>query len=364
MGFELLCMSLIALVIGLAVCFNGYRWFLVLLPILGFFWGFGLGTQTLQALFGIGFVSTVSSWIVGFIVGLIFAVLSYLFYIVGVAIMAGSFGYTLGVGFMGLIGIDLGILSWIVGVVAGVIAAIATLVLNIQKWVIIALTSLGGAGDRVGIDVLDVAPDIGDETESLRLGGDLAEGRRLGSLDDVELALAGLEGQCPGFPGLPESETPQPLAHPHHLDPVHGHRLTPGEHQGPVACHRPVGVTADPVLRADQEPLFPRPVVPAADVADHRVAVDPARAGPSAHGHGLSGGVLERDREDRIVPGGLPRLPPGLDGHPRPQPPGTVDPERASALRLGRFPRPALGHIVLVPDIVVGQHVPARERRQ
>jgi hypothetical protein len=143
-------MSLIVLVIGLAVCFNGYRWFLVLLPILGFFWGFGLGTQTLQALFGIGFVSTVSSWIVGFIVGLIFAVLSYLFYVVGVAIMAGSFGYSLGVGFMGLIGLDLGIISWIVGVVVGVIAAIATLALNIQKWVIIALTSLGGAGVIIG----------------------------------------------------------------------------------------------------------------------------------------------------------------------------------------------------------------------
>ena len=105
MGFELLCMSIIALLIGVAVCFNGYRWFLVLLPILGFFWGFGLGAQTLQALFGIGFLSTVSSWIVGLIVGLVFTVLSYFFYIVGVAIMAGSFGYSLGVGLMGLFGL-------------------------------------------------------------------------------------------------------------------------------------------------------------------------------------------------------------------------------------------------------------------
>jgi hypothetical protein len=29
-------MSLIALVIGLAICFNGYCWFLILPPILGF----------------------------------------------------------------------------------------------------------------------------------------------------------------------------------------------------------------------------------------------------------------------------------------------------------------------------------------
>jgi hypothetical protein len=81
---------------------------------------------------------------------MIFAVLSYLFYIVGVAILAGSFGYTLGVGFMGLIGIDLSIISWIVGMISGVAVAIATLALNIQKWVIIALTSFGGAGMIIG----------------------------------------------------------------------------------------------------------------------------------------------------------------------------------------------------------------------
>jgi hypothetical protein len=150
MTFELFCMTIVALFIGLAVCFNGYRWFLVLLPILGFFYGFGLGAQTLQALFGIGFVSSVSSWIVGFIVGLIFAVLSYLFYLVGVALIAGSFGYSLGVGLMGLIGLGAGFLGWLVGVALGVVVAVATLGLNIQKWVIIAITSFSGAGVVVG----------------------------------------------------------------------------------------------------------------------------------------------------------------------------------------------------------------------
>jgi hypothetical protein len=150
MGFEVFCMTLIALFVGLAICFNGYRWFLILLPIFGFFFGFGLGAQTLQALFGVGFVATVTSWIVGFFVGLIFAVLSYLFYIVGVALIAGSFGYALGVGLMGLIGLDLSFISWLVGIVLGIIVAAATILLNIQKWVIIAITAFGGAGVIVG----------------------------------------------------------------------------------------------------------------------------------------------------------------------------------------------------------------------
>jgi len=150
MTFELFCMGLLALFVGLAVCFNGYRWFLILLPIWGFFFGFGLGAQTLQAVFGVGFVATVTSWVLGFLVGLVFAVLSYLFYTVGVALFAGSFGYALGVGLMGAIGINFGLLVWLVGIVLAIIVAAVTILLNIQKWVIVFVTSFGGAGVIVG----------------------------------------------------------------------------------------------------------------------------------------------------------------------------------------------------------------------
>ena len=62
MTFSLLCIALIALLFGLAVVFGGYRLFLVLLPIWGFFFGFFLGIQSVQALFGIGFLATVPVW--------------------------------------------------------------------------------------------------------------------------------------------------------------------------------------------------------------------------------------------------------------------------------------------------------------
>jgi len=136
--------------VGLAVCFNGYRWFLILLPIWGFFFGFGLGAQTLQAIFGVGFVATVTSWVLGFLVGLIFAVLSYLFYAIGVALFAGSFGYALGVGLLGAIGLEFGILVWVISVVLGIIVAAVTILLNIQKWIVILATSFGGAGIIAG----------------------------------------------------------------------------------------------------------------------------------------------------------------------------------------------------------------------
>jgi hypothetical protein len=165
MTFQLLCMGLIALLFGLAVCFNGYRWFLILLPILAFFFGFFWGAQTLQAIFASGFLTTVISWVAGFIIGLIFALLSYTFYLVGVGIVAAAFGYSLGVGLMNLIGIDLNVLVWLVGIVVAIVVAAVTLLLNIQKYVIIVITAFLGAGVIVGsflvafggIDVASVA---------------------------------------------------------------------------------------------------------------------------------------------------------------------------------------------------------------
>ena len=149
MGFDLFCATMLALLFGLVVCFGGYRLFLALLPIWGFFFGFGLGATSLQALFGVGFLATVTSWVVGFLVGALFAVLSYMFYAFAVAMIAGSLGYALGAGFMNLIGLDWNWLVWLVGIVVGIVAVVVTFLFSIQKYVIVAATAIGGAGTIV-----------------------------------------------------------------------------------------------------------------------------------------------------------------------------------------------------------------------
>jgi len=146
MTFELFCMALIGLAFGAAMIFGGYRLFLVLLPIWGFFFGFGLGAQTIQYIFDTGLLSDVTSWVVGFIVGLIFAVLSYLFYIFAVAVLSFSFGYGLTVGLWTAIGLDPGLISWVLGVIVGVVVAAAVLGLNIQKYAIVIITAVAGTG--------------------------------------------------------------------------------------------------------------------------------------------------------------------------------------------------------------------------
>ena len=142
---SLACAGLIGILFGLVLCFAGYRLFIVLLPIWGFIFGLLFGVQTIQVLLGDAFLGTVTSWVVGLIVGAIFAVLSYLFYFLAVAIIGGSLGYALAVGLLQLIGVDMGWLVWIIGVVAAVALAIVTIVFNLQKWVVIAGTSILGA---------------------------------------------------------------------------------------------------------------------------------------------------------------------------------------------------------------------------
>lgn len=152
----LLCTTTIALGFGLLLCLFGYRLFLYLLPVWGFFFGFALGVQTLQALFGVGPLATITSWIAGLVAGALFAVLSYLFYLIAVVLAASSVGYGLGIGLMGLIGFNMGFVTWLVGFVAAIAMIWVTLNYNLQKYVIIAATSLGGAGLIVTTLVLGV----------------------------------------------------------------------------------------------------------------------------------------------------------------------------------------------------------------
>lgn len=194
MGFEALCVTLIALLVGLAICFNGYRWFLILLPIWGFFWGFALGAQALQAVFGIGFLATVTSWIAGFVIGLIFAALSYLFYVVAMFLLGGSLGYALGVGIMGLIGFNFGLIPWLVGIVLAVVLGAVTVYFNLYKYVIIVTTAIGGAGTIViafmsGYEGLTVAQFAENPVRSA------LEGSPLWTIVFVVLAVLGIAAQ-------------------------------------------------------------------------------------------------------------------------------------------------------------------------
>jgi uncharacterized protein DUF4203 len=138
-------LAILALVIGLAFAFGGWRFFLLLLPLWGFLLGFQLGTEGMQALFGDGTFATITSWVVGFVVAVAFAVLSYFFYYAAIAIMAGTVGYAVGAAAWGLIGSEQGLIAFVIGLVVAVALALAVLALNVPKYLVIVVTGLGGA---------------------------------------------------------------------------------------------------------------------------------------------------------------------------------------------------------------------------
>lgn len=141
-----LLVGLFAILVGLAACFLGYRFFVILLPIWGFFAGLWLGVTGFQTLFGENFLASVSGLVIGVILGVVLALLSYLFYYIGVVILGASIGYGITTSFLvGAFNMDPGFLTWIIGLVVAVIFAILVIVLNAQKYLIVVITALGGA---------------------------------------------------------------------------------------------------------------------------------------------------------------------------------------------------------------------------
>jgi hypothetical protein len=140
-----LLVGILAVLIGLAFAFGGWRFFLLLLPLWGFVVGFSLGTEAMRSLFGDGTFATVTSWVVGFVIAVVFAVLSYLYYYIAIAVLAGTVGYAIGASAWGLIGNEQGVIAFVIGIVVGVIFAVGVLALNVPRYLVVVLTGLGGA---------------------------------------------------------------------------------------------------------------------------------------------------------------------------------------------------------------------------
>jgi hypothetical protein len=147
---EGLLLGALAIAIGLAFAFWGFRVFLVLLPIWGFFAGFILGANGVEYLLGDGFLATTSGWVVGFILGLIFAVLSYLYYWVAVILLGGVLGYQLTLGVFEWLNLNPdGWIAFISGLIVGAVFAVGFFLLHMPAVLVIVATAISGAAATV-----------------------------------------------------------------------------------------------------------------------------------------------------------------------------------------------------------------------
>lgn len=137
--------ALIVALIGAALLFNGYRWFRILLPIWAFMVGYGVVAGLMSGIFGQGFFSAALTIIPGLILGLLFAVLSYLWYTLAVLFWAGTVGYAVFVGLFSALGISNWFIVWFIGMVGAIVAIGLASSANFTRFLPIVLTAGAGA---------------------------------------------------------------------------------------------------------------------------------------------------------------------------------------------------------------------------
>src|SRR2546421_7618205 len=134
MSFDLLAVGILALVIGSALCFAGYRAFRALIAVWGFFAGFLLMVQAVGVYSGDHFLVSVGGLVIAFIVGLVLAALAYYLYVAAVVILSASVGFWVGTGLMMALGYSShSTPALLTGVIFAGIMAIPILALNLTK---------------------------------------------------------------------------------------------------------------------------------------------------------------------------------------------------------------------------------------
>jgi hypothetical protein len=87
----------------------------------------------------------VLGWILGFFVGLLFAVLAYLFYEIAVVLAFASIGFTLGSGLMTALNIDWNWFVILAGVAVGIVFGIVAVVTELPMLLLVVFSTIAGA---------------------------------------------------------------------------------------------------------------------------------------------------------------------------------------------------------------------------
>ena len=90
-------------------------------------------------------MATATGWVVGFVVGLLFAALSYLYYWFAIVWIGATAGYAAGTGIMAWLTPNLDIVTFIVGLLLAAAFAAIFIVLRVPKFLAIGFTAFGGA---------------------------------------------------------------------------------------------------------------------------------------------------------------------------------------------------------------------------
>ncbi len=137
--------GLLAIFVGAVFCFRGYLAMRIVIPIWGFFAGFVLGAGAVSAFDDTEFLNTVLGWVLGLAIGLLFAVIAYLYYEVAVVLTFASIGFAFGSSLMTALNIDWNWLVILGGVALGVVFAIIAIMGELPMILLVVFSMIAGA---------------------------------------------------------------------------------------------------------------------------------------------------------------------------------------------------------------------------
>jgi hypothetical protein len=182
--------GVLAVLVGLVFCYQGYLALRVAIAVWGGFVGFALGASIGGDDQGI--LGTAFSWILGLVLALAFAALAYLYYAVSIALAMGSIGFVLGTSLLVALGVTWSWLIVLSGLALGVVLAFVAIAGDLPTVLLIVLSALAGASVIVaGVMLLTGALGSEDITRSAQITEELNDDWYWYPMDLV-LAISGI----------------------------------------------------------------------------------------------------------------------------------------------------------------------------
>lgn len=159
-------LGLFAVLAGGVMLFAGQFVLRTVLPIWGFFAGFAFGAGLFAGIADERFLGTVLGWVTGLIFAVVFAVFAYLYYAVAVILAMASFGFAIGSGLVVALGIDWNWVAVLAGMAVGALLGLLSVLGNMPMIVLAVLSSIAGAVSVVaGLMLIVGSLDSADFTQ-------------------------------------------------------------------------------------------------------------------------------------------------------------------------------------------------------
>lgn len=138
-------LGVLAILAGGAMLLAGQFVLRLVIPIWGFFAGFAFGAGIVAELAEERFLGTVLGWALGLLFAVVFAVLAYLYYWIGIVIAMGMAGFAIGSGIILAFGFDWDWVAALVGLAVGIVFGLVAAFANVPMIVLVLISSFAGA---------------------------------------------------------------------------------------------------------------------------------------------------------------------------------------------------------------------------